>query len=165
MKPLKIKGNTADEKFKHLERILQRFSRRLHRTVVGLVPSSPVFGFVANPAQSPVVLRAIFPADGVITKAAVFVGKSKGTTEITATVKFGPSVASHLFEVKKKALVEEVNFPVEAGAMLEVEVLEPLEDVANVWVGLLYEVSANSTSQIKIAIDQLESIAEEALHE
>ena len=165
MKPLKIKGKNSDEKFKHLERILQRFSRRLHRTVVGLVPSSPVFGFVANPAQNPVVLRAIFPADGIITKAAVFVGKGKGTTEVVATIRFGPSVASHLFEVKKKALVEEVNFPVEAGAMLEVEVMEPFENVANVWVGLLYEVSASNTSQIKIAIDQLEAIAEEALHE
>jgi len=164
MRPLEIKGNTADEKFKHLERILQRFSRRLHRTVVGLVPASPVFGFVANPGQDPIVLRAIFPADGVITKAAVFVGKNKGTTKVMATVRMGASIASHVFDMKKKALVENVDFPIEAGAMLEVEVLEPSEEVANVWVGLLYEVSQKDTTQLKIAIDQLEAIAEEALH-
>jgi len=164
MRLLEIMGNTADEKFKHLERILQRFSRRLHRTVVGLVPASPIFGFSVSPAQNPFVLRAIFPADGIITKAALFVGKSNKSVEVMATIRTGNATTSEVFVVKKKAIVEELNFPVKAGSMLEVEVLEPLEDVANVWVGLLYEVGMKDTHQMKIAIDQLEAIAEGALH-
>jgi len=164
MRPLEIKGNTVGEKFKHLERVLQRFSRRLHRTVVGLVPASPIFGFLTSPAQNPFVLRAIFPAEGVITKAALFVGKSSNPVEVLATVRTGNATASEVFTVKKKAVVEELNFPVKAGSTLEVEVLEPFEDVADVWIGLLYDVGAGSLTQMKMAIDQLEAIAEGALH-
>ena len=104
MKPLTIKGKDANEKFKHIERILQRFGRRVHRTFVGLVPASPVFGFLANPMENPIVMQAIFPADGIITKGAIYFGRMKvKQTPINILFELADRREQYAFAVSKKA--------------------------------------------------------------
>lgn len=164
MKPLTIKGKDTNEKFKHIERILQRFGRRVHRTFVGLVPASPVFGFLADPVANPVVMQAIFPADGTVTKGAIFFGRMKNRlTAIGIRFERADRSESYEFAVPKKGIVADLEYEVKAGTRMTVSVLEPDESVGDVWMGFLYEIDMKSVKQLRIPYDFIEKLAEEAL--
>lgn len=61
-----IRGNTVEEKISSIERVLQRFSRRIHRTVSVVTPPSVISNFVAELPSDKVIFRCIMPCDGVI---------------------------------------------------------------------------------------------------
>lgn len=160
MRPFEIKGDTPEKKFKNLERILQRMQRRLHKTVVGLVPASPVFGYCADPAND-AIIRAIFPADGLITKVAVFFGrrgKANPNIEIRLERMDGTSHESYTVSIPKKGLVAEVNYSIKAGTRVQAIVVDPDEEVGDVWVGFLYEVGIKDMTKNQIAIEQFEQL-------
>ena len=162
MKPIEIKGETTEQKFTHIERILQRFSRRLHKTVIGLIPASPVFGYCENPERDPIVLMVIFPADGIITQSAAKADECGKNARITVDVVSGDETLSRSFPLKPRAVVEEVNFPIKAGDTLTVKVSKPEdENVEGVWVGLLYQVGIKDLASTKFLIDQFEALIED----
>ena len=164
MKSIEIKGNDANEKFKHLERILQRIGRRVHRTFVGLIPASPVFGFVADPVAQPTVMQAIFPADGTITKGAIYFGRMKNKlTAIDIRFEHKDGSVNYEFAVPKKGVVTDFGYEVKAGARMSVSVLDPDETVGDVWIGFMYEIDMKSMKQLKIPFDYIEGLTEEAL--
>ena len=157
-----IKGDTAEQKFKHIERILQRFSRRLHKTVIGLIPASPVFGYCENPERDPTVLMVIFPADGVITQSAAKADRCGKNARIMVDIVSGSEEFTKSFPLKLRAVVEEVNFPIKAGDTLTVTVTKPEdEEVSGVWVGLLYQVGMKDLTSTKFLIDQFEALIED----
>lgn len=164
MKGIRIKGNSPAEKFDHLERILQRMARRTHKTFVGLVPSAPVFGFAADPMENPVVMQAIFPVDGTITKGAIFFGRMKAK-QVAISIKFDLADwnARYGLAVPKKGVVTDFGYEVKAGTRMTVSVDSPDEDTGDVWIGFMYEVDVKSMTQIKIPFDQIEQLAEEVL--
>jgi len=164
MSLITIKGDTVEQKFTHIERILQRFSRRLHKTVVGLIPASPIFGYCESSAKDPIILRAIFPADGVITQAAMRAGKCGKNARVRVDVRSGDEEFSKSFPLKTKATVQEANFPVEAGDSLEVWVVDISDDdegSSGVLVGFLYQVGMKDLTNVKFLIDQFEALIEE----
>ena len=162
MKLIKIKGKDANEKFNHVERILQRFSRRLHQTVIGLIPASPIFGYCEDPDKDPHVMRAIFPADGVITHSAARAERSGKNAKIIVDIVSGDEGVTKWFPLRRKAVVEEVNFPIKAGDTLKVLVSRPEdEDVGGVWVGLLYQVGMKDLASTRLLIDQFEALTDE----
>jgi len=164
MKGIRIKGKDASEKFNHLERILQRLARRSHRTFVGLVPAAPVFGFVADPMVNPVVMQAIFPADGIITKGAIFFGRMKSRqTAINIRFEGVDGYSNYGFAVPKKGVVTDFDYVVKAGTRMTVSVLDPDENTGDVWIGFMYEVDMKSMKQLRIPFDFIEKLAEEAL--
>jgi len=157
---VELKGDTPEKKFKHLERILQRMSRRLQKTVIGLVPSSPVFGFCADP-MSDAVMRVIFPADGIITKVAVFFGKrGKDNPEIEIKLEQMGSTGheAYAIPIPKKGIVADVDYTVRAGTRVQATVVNPTEEVGDVWIGFLYEVGMQDLAKSKIAIEQFEQL-------
>jgi len=164
MSLITIKGDTVEKKFTHVERILQRFSRRLHKTVIGLIPASPVFGYCKSSVEDPVVLRAIFPADGVITQAAMRAEKCGKSARVRVDVKSGDEEFNKSFPLKAKAVVQEVNFPIKAGDSLEVWVVDISDDEEGslgVMVGFLYQVGMKNLTSTKFLIDQFESLIED----
>ena len=157
---VELKGDTPDKKFKHLERITERMSRKLQKTVIGLLPASPVFGFCADPTSGS-IMRAIFPSDGLITKIAVYFGRrAKENPEIEIIVEeMGSSGREvHVVPVPKKGIVAEVNYPIKAGTRVQANVVNPTEEVGDVWVGFLYEVAMQDLTKNKIAIEQFERL-------
>lgn len=164
MKPFNLKGKTVDEKFNFIERVLQRMARRTHRTFVGLVPAAPVFGFLADPMVNPIVMQAIFPADGTITKGAIYFGRMKNKqTPINIRFDLGDWSANYAFAVPKKGVVTDFDYKVEAGARMTVSVLDPDENVGDVWIGFMYELDMGSMTQLRIPFDRIEELAEEVL--
>ena len=157
---IEIKGNTPEKKFKHVEHILQRMGRRLQKTVIGLVPASPVFGFCADPSSN-AVIRAIFPADGLITKVAVFFGK-RGKEDPNIDIRIERmgelGYESYSMPVSKKGIVAEVNYAIRAGSRVQATVINPTEEVGDVWVGFLYQVGMQDLAKTKIAIEQFEQL-------
>jgi len=164
MKRFEIKGKDADEKLKNLERVIQRIARRTHRTFVGLVPSSPVFGFVADPVEKPVVMQVIFPADGTITKGAIYFGRMKSKAHYVDVLMESVEGSVHYsFPIPKKGDVSDFGYPVKAGTRMTVSVLDPDETVGDVWVGFMYELAFDEMNQLRIPFDYVEKLAEEAL--
>jgi len=163
MSLITIKGDTVEKKFTHIERILQRFSRRLHKTVIGLIPASPIFGYCERSTKDPVVLRAIFPADGVITQAAMRAEKCGKNARVRVDVKSGDEEFNKSFPLKTRAVVQEVDFPVKAGDSLEVWVVDISDDEkgsSGVWVGFLYQVGMKDLASTKFLVDQFEALVE-----
>jgi len=162
MKPIEIKGETTDQKFKHLERILQRFSRRLHRTVVGLIPASPIFGYCESSIKDAIVLRAIFPADGVITHTAMRAEKCHKGSLVVVNIVSSDEELTKTFPLKAKATMQKVDFLVKAGDSLVIEVADESEEGAlGVWVGLLYQVGMKDLTSTKFLVDQFEALIED----
>ena len=157
-----VKGKTADEKFKSINTTLKHFSRRLGKTVVGLVPSSPVFEFIFVPASDGVILRRIFPVPGRITKSCIFVAnrEGKGPTVFNVLIESGDRATVDSFEVGKKPLLFNLDASVRGGDRWTLSVREP-EKIRGIWVGFLYEVDYRSLGSEKFAIEQFEGLLEE----
>lgn len=161
---IEIKGETTEQKFTHIERILQRFSRRLHKTVIGLIPASPIFGYCKNSVEDSNVLRAIFPADGVITQAAMRADKCHKNAMVVAELTSGDEGFSRTFQLKARAAVQEINLPIKAGDSLEVWVEDDSEEgeaSLGVMVGFLYQVGMKDLTSTKFLIDQFEALIED----
>ena len=164
MKPITIKGKDTNEKFNHVERILQRFSRRLHKTVIGLIPASPIFGYCESSVEDSMVLRAIFPADGVITHAAIRADKCEKGSHVHVNIVSDDEDFTKSFALRPKAIVREVNFSVKAGDSMEIWISDP--DSENdgsfgVLVGLLYQVGMKDLASTKLLIDQFDKLIDD----
>jgi hypothetical protein len=159
---VQLKGDTPEKKFKHLERIIERMSRRLQKTVIGLLPVAPIFGHVTNPMSEVCILSALFPADGAVTHVALKAeGIPKGTT-LDVRFRSGGERLSKTFVLKNTSFVEKIEHEVRAGDLLEafVEVPEVKdeEDTGQVWVGILYQISMKDSIKTPIAIEQFEQL-------
>ena len=156
MRPITIKGNTVEKKFKHLEVILQRMIRRLNKVVVGIVPAIPVFGYCEKPARDSIILRAIFPADGTITQAVVRADDCSKDARIVVDVISGPDEITRSFTVGKKSKIWEINYPIKEGDSLEAWVEDSDEKSNGFWLGFLYQVGIKDMLSISIPVDQIE---------
>jgi len=159
-----VKGRTTEEKFKSINTTLKHFSRRLGKTVVGLVPSAPVFEFVFIPSSDGVVLQRIFPVGGRITKSCVYVAnrEGKGPTVFDVRLDFaeGMSSALHSFEVGREPLLFDLDTSIHGGDRWTLSVREP-EKIRGIWIGFLYEVDYRSLAREEFAIEQFENLLED----
>lgn len=161
MREVKIKGDTPEQKFEHLEVILRRMFRRLHKTVVGLIPASPIFGYCESPVKDPSILRAIFPADGIITHVALKSDKCSKKAKVFVDVVSGDEEVTKSFLLREKATVDKVDFLVHAGDTLEVWIEDSVEEdkaSRGIWIGLLYQVGVKDLVSINLAVDQIEKL-------
>ena len=162
-----VKGRTADEKFKSINATLRHFSRRLETTVVGLVPSAPVFEFIFIPSSDGVVLRRVFPVAGRITKSCIFVAghEGKGPTVFDALIESNDKTSRRTvgssFEVGMEPLLFDLDAPVKGGDMWTLSVREP-EKIRGIWIGFLYEVDYRALGKEEFAIEQFENLLEGA---
>ena len=60
------KDTDNEKKFMYIETILNRFSRRLHKTVIFATPPSIISNFVKEIPEDGIILRCVFPCSGKI---------------------------------------------------------------------------------------------------
>ncbi len=158
-----VKGDTSEAKFKSINMTLKHFSRRLGRTVIGLVPSAPVFEFVFIPASDGVVLRRIFPVGGKITKSCVYVANRDGKAPVIFDVLIESKgrTSTESFEVKNDPLLFNLDASVLGGDRWTLSVREPGR-VKGIWVGFLYEVDYRSLGKEEFPIEQFENLLEDS---
>lgn len=155
---IRIKGNTSDEKFKHLETILKRMARHMNQKVVGVIPPSPIFHYVDKPDDKGVILRGIFPK-GELTKICLAIRKYNTKKLVKFICSLETSTGNgkqYTFETHKSLMVEKVNLSVDDISFftLRVEVPEEYPEldpplVEDIWATALFQFE-QSDSQLKI---------------
>lgn len=157
-----VKGRTLEEKFASINMTFKHFSRRLGKTIVGLVPSAPVFEFIFIPESDGTVLKRIFPVRGKITRSCIFVAsrEGKGPTIFDVLMESGNRTIGDSFEVGKEPKTFNLDTPVGAGDRWTLSVREPGK-VRGIWIGFLYEVDYRALAREEFAIEQFENLLED----
>jgi len=156
-----IKGKTPDEKIAHIEKILNRMSRKLHKTVVGVIPPIPVMFQVEEPNANGEILSVLLPAAGTIKDVAVFVREFKDKDPVTFKASidglvFGTSAA---ISTRKNLTIQTLNLAVSAGDRLRL-VVEGEDKVSGIWIAFLYQIGITSSEQKKFLISEFIQITD-----
>jgi len=154
-----IKGETVEEQIKHIDTLLKRFSRKLHKTVVGIVPPYPISNYVQSPIDG-VVLKYMFPADGKIVLGVLHIeDMPKSGIDIYAVVHFDETQKSETFFTKKESILIKPDIDIVAGSRLTLSVKTNGEElVSGVWVSLLWVPEIRESIVKQFLIDELDKI-------
>ncbi len=166
---LTLKGKTVEGKLQHVERILQRFQRRLHKTVISAIPPIPVQSHIDHPKDDGGIIKHILPADGKIIKGAIAIGKysSNKAVQFDCLVRrMDGSSESQSFKTRKHAHIIDLSLNVTAGDLLSISTPFAKDDkdewvVEDIWIAILYSISIKESVLEKHLIDKLEEITSE----
>jgi hypothetical protein len=147
-----VNGTTPDEKFNSIETMFQRFSRRLHRTVMMVTPPSVIGNYEAVLPADGVVLRTIFPCDGTIESLVMHTTSEQGKRQQTSV--YILNGASQ--KVYSSSFSEPI--PVKKGDMAAVKIEG---ECGNIWASILFNGDWLSGKKETIAIEQLEKVVED----
>ena len=161
-----IKGKTAEEQLKSVDTILTRFSRRLHKTVTGVITPYPISNYVQTPMDG-VVLRYMFPVDGMIILGGVFIeDMPKSGVNVYAVIHAEEGHKSETFFVDRKSFLVKPNIDVSAGSRLVLSVIPKAdEQVSGIWVSFLWAPEIKDGIIKRFLIDGLERIEKNAVSE
>jgi len=162
---LKVKGNSVDERFKNIELILQRMSKKMNGKIIGVLPVSPVFEFAYVPDNEGVVMRRLFPASGRITKIGIaFDEKGKKPVKVVFNVENSLELRSfsNSYMIKRFAQVITADFEIKAGDKITVSITpEEGEEVKGIWIGFTYEIALSEMNQKEFILSELERMVED----
>jgi len=159
-----VKGKTDEERFKSIEQTFKHFSKRLHKTMVGVIPPIPLFGFVdiPDPETGLVMAQGPFPFNGMITRGVLIVEHYEGKESVKFTINMIGLKAqrSVSFDTRKQVIIEQLNLPIELGDRLNLIVDQP-DRVMAIWASILCVVPMAETQQEKYLIEEVSRVAEE----
>ena len=169
MKKIILKGKTSEEKFKHIERFLSMFQRRLHKTMVGIIPPTMIPVNCRTPMEDGSILSYAVPASGELLRAVMVINKFQA--QDGKMVKFSYGVTndsgdfSKTFETKKRVFIADLKMDVKTGDVLNLKVLDPKNDdgswkVEDIWVTFLFNIGIKDSVVKQQAFDQLELLVE-----
>lgn len=155
---IKIPDGNTDNKFKYLERVLNRMRRRLHKVVTVAVPSIPVTHYAVG-AESGILFRYFFITPCTLSKVMLAVHNLGTAESVDVTFEFSAdkTVSSKTFTVKvgQNVLDLGVNTNIEAGTILRVFMPEPIP-LGEYWLGFLCEIEPKQAKLINVGIDAIE---------
>ena len=157
-----IKGETLESQMRSVDKILDRFSRRLHKTVTGVITPFPISGYVSSPVGK-VILRYMFPADGRITVGGAFIESiPKGGIDIYLNIhRVDGNIDSKSIFVKKQSIVIKPDMDVFCGDRLVISVdSKGGESVSGVWTSFLWVPTVRDSEIKKFLLDDLERTGE-----
>ena len=157
-----IKGETLEEQMKHVDTVLKRFSRRLHKTVVGVIPPYPISGYVQSSIDG-VVLRYMFPAEGRIILGALHIEEMpKSGVDVYAVVHLEDIHKSEVFFTKKASVLIRPDIDVVARSRLTLSVkAKGEEQVSGIWASLLWVPEIKDSVIKRFLVDGLDKVEEE----
>ena len=159
---IKIKEGTPDERFDHVEKILQRMARRLHKSVAVIIPPIPIFFSIEIIPTSGLIFQCLLPVRGTITDVCMYISKfeRKEAAKFHAEVRGAITIKGTSIETAKRLTIGKVDIPVNAGDMLIFSTSSP-DLISGVWVSFLYEVGMDVMKKEHIPIDILDGPLEE----
>lgn len=165
-KEIKLVNGPPEKKFKHIERILQRFSRRLHKTVIGAMPPIPVFSFVESADGSGVVFRWMSPVSGSISGVCLYIDELDATNPIEFTLRVSEPDNERIvdFTTKRHLMTDALNIPVKAGSRFTLITNSP-DGIRGVWVAFLLEVGLRDMKKEVFLIDEFEKVIDSEIGE
>lgn len=155
-----VKGETVQEQIESIDRTLVHFSRRLHKTVVGVIPPDLTFNYVDKPDENGVILRSIFP-EGKLLKGFMFVEEYAERKPVKFIVDIqGLSGGKRKeFLTRKQLQIIDPYLDVNLGDRLTFSCAEP-EMVRGIWVGFLFQIFMKDSIKECIDIAEVEALME-----
>ena len=133
-------SGTVDEQLAQADRILDRLQKfNGAQKVKTLMPAIPIVSGGYN-AETGVLISAVIPIKGVITKVVLFALMAEGvkTTQFEAVIKSGNVSQAVGFTVKSSLMMDDVDLKVKVGDILIVRALSPA-DVREASASALYK--------------------------
>ena len=173
-KYLTIKGKTHEAKFKHLEVILRRLSRRLHKVITTVIPPSPIFGYCEAPTREGLITRCVFPAPGEVTRICMAISEFADKKRVQFDAELlrfdihgqrGDRIQKS-FETRKHIHIVDIGFRVQTGDCLTFSTLVDPEKgpmVRGIWSSILYIIDMPEGRVKEISFDELDRLIEEGM--
>ena len=159
---IKIKGDTTEAKFAYIEKVLNRMSRRLHKTVIGVMPPIPVMFSTEVPKGDGEIFTFLCPASGIITDVCMVVKEFDDQTpvEFIASVEGQTQGNSAKFKTRKNLTIVKLDLLVKPGDLLTLKTSMP-DNIRGIWLSFLYQIRTNKSSQTKYIAEELFNLLEE----
>jgi hypothetical protein len=151
-----IKGSTLEDQITSIDEILVRFSRKLHKTVVGIITPYNVFNYVNSPSDG-IILRHMFHSGGTINSGMLYVeNMPKEGVDIVATMYYGNSHKTETLFNKKQFAMLEFNIGVISGFRLEIEIKSRNSgQLGEIWTSFLWTPEIKECVVKQYLIDEL----------
>jgi len=153
-----IKGDTIEKQMNHVDRILKSYSRRLHKTVTGVITPFPISNYSETPIDD-VVLRYMFSANGKITIGGMFIDSMpKNGINIQTIIHRGDAEISKTTFSKRQSVIMNPDTDVEVGDRMVIKVIpvNKEESVSGIWIAFLWTPAVKDSEIRPFLINALE---------
>lgn len=169
MRKFCLKGETVEERLNSAEVALKHAFRRLHKTVVGVIPPVPIFTYVQHPLDDGTIMTAVMPAGGRIRKGALAVRtyNHPKAIEFECSVERASGSYSEKFTTKKPVYLVDLGIDILAGDVITVKVDKTRTDddsawaIEGIWISFLFDMRIEDMAVVNRMIDELERIEDE----
>ena len=155
--------NTVDHaRVSKIETILTRVSRRMNKTVTGLLTPYPISNYCNEPV-SDIVLRYMFPSNGKITVGAMYIeDMPKGGVNIVLYVGDATGGGTKTYTIKRKDFKLAPNLPVSFGSRLTIGVKPVVEEeiVKGIWTSFMWVPDVKDVDVKTYLLDELLALEE-----
>jgi len=157
-----LKGETVEEQMKSVDTMLSRYSRRLHKTVKGIITPYPISNYIDVPIKD-VALKYMFPIEGTLLIGHIYIEQMpEEGVDIFMVLGLEDKFKSEQIFTKENFVVMRPNLLIEAGSRLTVSV-KPKggSRVTGIWTALLWEPNVKETVVKKFLIDELDKVGKD----
>ena len=147
-----------NKRVEDLEMITKRLMRRASKKSVALITPYPISSAVFGEDVKGVILRYMFPCDGIISKGMFRLG-AKPKKEVLGVAKiFNDEIQqSKGFTITKKSLKADLEIEIKSGDCLEVSITSVDEVLTEVWVAFLWKPTMSDVEVKSFLIEELEN--------
>lgn len=155
-----VRGDTTEERFEFINRMLTRLARKSHKVAVGIIPPIPISSYVEKIPQDEGVFRFIFPVPGKIVGGVIRIDQfPEKEKEIPFTVvlrAFGERITREL-RVRNGWLKVGLDLPMDAGDTIEI-LNDWFDKVSGVWIGMLFQPEVSSADIKRIMTEEFDKL-------
>ena len=157
-RPLFPKNKSINqERISFIERVVTRIAVRSRQTAISSIAPYPISNAVIGEDVRGVIMRYMFPCEGVITKGLIRLG-SRPSSGVEATVKISNSISTDTrsFIITRRDMLVNPGLKVDSGDRLEL-FLKPLNGsiVKEVWVSFLWVPTVADVLQKSFLLDDI----------
>lgn len=149
-----------NKRVEDLEIITRRLMRRASKRTVALITPYPISNAVFGDKVEGVILRYMFPCDGIVTKGLIRLGrKPKKDVLIEVKIFDDATLSAKGFVLNKKFLSIDLNLKVTAGDCLEISLLSSKEGeaITEIWISFLWKPTIADVEVKSFLIEDLEN--------
>jgi hypothetical protein len=147
-----------NKRIEDLERVSERLMRRATKKHSAVIIPYPISNAVFGDDVQGVVLRYMFPCDGVISKGLFRLG-AKPKKEVLGVAKIfnDETQESKGFTINKKSLKVDLDIKVKSGDCLEVSISSVEDILTEVWIAFLWKPTMADVEVKSFLIEELEN--------
>lgn len=147
-----------NKRVEDLEMITKRLMRRASKKTSAIITPYPISNAVFGEDVKGVILRYMFPCDGIISKGMFRLG-SKPKKEVLGVAKIfnDETQQSKGFTITKKSLKADLGIEVKSGDCLEVSISSVEDILTEVWIAFLWKPTMADVEVKSFLIEELEN--------